>query len=148
MLGSLLLRLHRSFSRYSVFVVAATLGLAALAKAIALPQLVATLDGSMLMPPYLAMPAALILVAWEVVLTFGLMLPVSRGGSLWCSAATLSGFIGFAVWRSVAGLPVPCSCFGPLFAAPPAASAAICLALLLCVYTGLVQVPAFAVEST
>ncbi|NLH99931.1 MAG: hypothetical protein GX446_10640 [Chthonomonadales bacterium] len=116
---------------------AAAWGTVAALKVGALDQLAAVLDAAMLFPPWLASPLAVALVAWEAAVALGLLIPIVRRAALWATAMTLLAYLGFAVWRAVAGIDAPCQCFGPLLRSTPGASAAVCLVLLVPTILGL-----------
>ena len=109
----------------------------ALPKAAALPELAAVVDASMLLPSRLAAPGAVAVVAWDAGLALALIVPISRRPALWATAVTLLAYLGFALWRALAGIEAPCRCFGALLRSSPGTSAAVCLVLLIPTALGL-----------
>lgn len=133
---------HRPIPAHSLpvqvsLLLAAVWGTVAALKVGALNQLAAVLDAAMLFPPWLASPVAVAIVAWEASVALGLLIPIVRRAALWATAMTLFAYLGFAMWRAVAGIDAPCQCFGFLLRSTPGTSAAVCLVLLVPTILGL-----------
>ncbi len=108
---------------------------AAIAKLQSFSQFERTLDASRLIPTGLIPTIGHSLIALELTIALGLLVPFLQPTLLRVSlrlAMLLSAtFLSYSGWRLVERIPVPCSCFGPLFKMTPPESILLNLGLLL-----------------
>lgn len=120
-----------------VSIVGLTYLLAAVSKLHTIDQVAEMLHTSKLLSRLLSTWAAYLIVTLESLVALGCLMHRTRVAAL-SLAALLSGmFVAFAVWRIVADIRVPCSCFGPLFKMSPFESGAIAFALFLASLAGI-----------
>ena len=114
-----------------VALVAITFLVAAASKLNSIDQLADMFSVSKLFSKTLSSWAAYSLVCLEFLVVLGLVFTRTRLMGL-LLAATLSGvFVAFSVWRIIADIEAPCSCFGPLFTMTPYRSGGIAALLFL-----------------
>lgn len=113
----------------SVFVTAAT------AKLQSFEQFDRTLNASRLIPVGLTSTVGYSLIALEFTVALCLLVPFLQPAlqkmSLQMAMLLSATFLSYSGWRIVERIPVPCSCFGPLFKMTPPESILLNLGLLL-----------------
>jgi hypothetical protein len=78
-----------------------------------------------LSPPSSSLPLAGLLIATELFLGGALVFPRLRQYAIRGTIVLSGAFLGYALWRSGAGISVPCNCFGALLTLAPWQSAAL-----------------------
>jgi uncharacterized membrane protein YphA (DoxX/SURF4 family) len=89
-----------------------------------------TIATAHLVPPGSEQAVAVILIALELAAGIGLLIPNHYRASLYLALGLSSLFTSFSVWKWYRDIPIPCSCFGPLFKLTPIQSLAFDLVLL------------------
>jgi hypothetical protein len=108
-------------------------GTAAVAKIQGFNNFESTIVASLLVPIGWTPFVATLIVTLEVLLTLGLFVPAFRKSSLQIMAVMVSMFIGYALWRGLQQIPIPCHCFGTLFTLTPMQSLMLNVSILLLV---------------
>ena len=89
--------------------------IAAIAKTIGYREMEATLAASRLVPVPAVPTVAASLLSLEYILSFLILVPLTRRTALHSTTILVSSFLAYSTWRSLQGIGIPCSCFGVIF---------------------------------
>jgi len=104
---------------------------AAGAKTLAFGQFEATVWVSGMLPRALVPAGCAVIVVAEFAIGVGLMTRRARAAAARALVVLSCMFITYSLWRSLAAIPEPCSCFGALFRMSPLQAGMVDLVLLV-----------------
>ena len=93
----------------------------AVLKLTALTQLNDSIGSAGLFPARWSGPIGILTIAAELTAALLIVIPLVRSKGIFLAQCLSALFFGYSLWRFYQDIPVPCSCFGPLFTVPPLA---------------------------